>query len=146
MSLDGFITGPGPDLEHGLGRGGEAIPQWVFASHDSPRDRAILESADQSTGAVVMGRRTFDFIEDRKSTRLNSSHVANSYAVFCLIKKIHHTPERCSLPSETTLQLIRDNERLHRSWYSAPGDRLDDSFISELVRAIRSGSHHTAEA
>ncbi|HJB10135.1 MAG TPA: dihydrofolate reductase family protein [Candidatus Brachybacterium merdavium] len=63
MSLDGFITGPGPDLEHGLGRGGEAIQQWVFASHDSPRDRAILESADQSTGAVVMGRRTFDFID-----------------------------------------------------------------------------------
>src|SRR5690625_6561242 len=26
--------------------------------------------------------------EDRKSTRLNSSHVAISYAVFCLIKKI----------------------------------------------------------
>src|SRR5690625_6434545 len=36
---------------------------------------------------------------DRKSTRLNSSHVAISYAVFCLKKKIlqeHHTrfPER----------------------------------------------------
>src|SRR5690625_3310996 len=28
-----------------------------------------------------------DFIEDRKSTRLNSSHVAISYAVFCLKKK-----------------------------------------------------------
>src|SRR5690625_6536889 len=27
------------------------------------------------------------FGEDRKSTRLNSSHVANSYAVFCLKKK-----------------------------------------------------------
>src|SRR5207253_5820723 len=26
-------------------------------------------------------------LEDRKSTRLNSSHVANSYAVFCLKKK-----------------------------------------------------------
>src|SRR5690625_6251690 len=26
-------------------------------------------------------------IEDRKSTRLNSSHVASSYAVFCLKKK-----------------------------------------------------------
>src|SRR5690625_5791741 len=26
--------------------------------------------------------------QDRKSTRLNSSHVANSYAVFCLKKKI----------------------------------------------------------
>src|SRR5690625_5865109 len=27
---------------------------------------------------------------DRKSTRLNSSHVAISYAVFCLKKKRHH--------------------------------------------------------
>src|SRR5437868_12051392 len=27
--------------------------------------------------------------EDRKSTRLNSSHVSSSYAVFCLKKKIH---------------------------------------------------------
>src|SRR5437660_2887664 len=27
------------------------------------------------------------FLEDRKSTRLNSSHVAISYAVFCLKKK-----------------------------------------------------------
>src|SRR5207302_9303473 len=36
---------------------------------------------------------------DRKSTRLNSSHVKTSYAVFCLKKKtqhytIHHTMER----------------------------------------------------
>src|SRR5690625_5996609 len=29
-------------------------------------------------------------LEDRKSTRLNSSHVANSYAVFCLKKKKHN--------------------------------------------------------
>src|SRR5690625_5839040 len=28
--------------------------------------------------------------EDRKSTRLNSSHVAISYAVFCLKKKTEH--------------------------------------------------------
>src|SRR5690625_5621079 len=35
---------------------------------------------------------TFFEPEDRKSTRLNSSHVAISYAVFCLKKKIrvHH--------------------------------------------------------
>lgn len=63
MSLDGFVTGPEPDAELGLGRGGEAIQQWVFASHASPRDRAFLESADESTGAVVMGRRTFDFVD-----------------------------------------------------------------------------------
>src|SRR5438067_9125843 len=29
---------------------------------------------------------------DRKSTRLNSSHVSNSYAVFCLKKKSYHYP------------------------------------------------------
>src|SRR5690625_5459146 len=31
---------------------------------------------------------------DRKSTRLNSSHVAISYAVFCLKKKINHKSKR----------------------------------------------------
>src|SRR5438067_8882757 len=31
---------------------------------------------------------------DRKSTRLNSSHVSISYAVFCLKKKNSHTGER----------------------------------------------------
>src|SRR5690625_5495771 len=31
---------------------------------------------------------------DRKSTRLNSSHVANSYAVFCLKKKRNKTITR----------------------------------------------------
>src|SRR5690625_6201728 len=31
---------------------------------------------------------------DRKSTRLNSSHVAISYAVFCLKKKTKNNPER----------------------------------------------------
>src|SRR5256885_11088659 len=29
------------------------------------------------------------FVEDRKSTRLNSSHLVISYAVFCLKKKKH---------------------------------------------------------
>src|SRR2546430_8927445 len=33
---------------------------------------------------------------DRKSTRLNSSHSQISYAVFCLKKKIHIDPLRCS--------------------------------------------------
>src|SRR5690625_6680191 len=36
---------------------------------------------EPDTERVIRGAR-----EDRKSTRLNSSHVANSYAVFCLKK------------------------------------------------------------
>src|SRR5439155_15308811 len=39
-----------------------------------------------STGAALLAGVAADII-DRKSTRLNSSHVAISYAVFCLKKK-----------------------------------------------------------
>src|SRR5690349_22046851 len=35
---------------------------------------------------------------DRKSTRLNSSHVEISYAVFCLKKKTHQDDPAASLP------------------------------------------------
>src|SRR5689334_24819909 len=53
------------------------------ASADSATDEATLRSkfADGSVSSI-----TIDF-EDRKSTRLNSSHSSISYAVFCLKKK-----------------------------------------------------------
>src|SRR5690606_42020379 len=35
-------------------------------------------------------------VSDRKSTRLNSSHVKISYAVFCLKKKNKHALHRCN--------------------------------------------------
>src|SRR5689334_24040334 len=42
------------------------------------------------------------FVEDRKSTRLNSSHSSISYAVFCLKKKTKpiqpHVPTRYQIP------------------------------------------------
>lgn len=63
MSLDGYVTGPDPDLSHGLGRGGNAIQEWVFQSHSSPQDREFLEKAGEATGAIIMGRRTFDFVD-----------------------------------------------------------------------------------
>src|SRR5690554_5996131 len=43
-------------------------------------------------GERVQGR----YVLDRKSTRLNSSHVRISYAVFCLKKKIDR-PLKCQL-------------------------------------------------
>src|SRR3712207_7668043 len=46
----------------------------------------LLELVEE--GRVVLGRRGADVRdEDRKSTRLNSSHANISYAVFCLKKK-----------------------------------------------------------
>src|SRR5690625_6717614 len=52
-------------------------------------DRKIdpyVQKLTQITDKMV--RTAPKFHEDRKSTRLNSSHVAISYAVFCLKKKI----------------------------------------------------------
>jgi dihydrofolate reductase len=62
VSIDGFVTGPGPDLEQGLGRGGEALHRWAFAA-DNEVDAAVLTESTAATGAVVMGRRTFDFVD-----------------------------------------------------------------------------------
>src|SRR5690625_6619390 len=44
------------------------------------------EELNKSLSAMAQGFRRM--MQDRKSTRLNSSHVAISYAVFCLKKKI----------------------------------------------------------
>src|ERR1039457_937313 len=62
MSLDGFVTGPRPDLEHGLGDGGAPLHTWAMDSSDDV-DAAVLRETVKATGAVVMGRRLFDFVD-----------------------------------------------------------------------------------
>src|SRR5439155_9644190 len=58
-----------------------------------------------SVHGIVTARRDPE-LRDRKSTRLNSSHVAISYAVFCLKKKkptsptIHGIPYRPQIPPD----------------------------------------------
>src|SRR2546429_7158636 len=52
----------------------------------SPRARDHGCRAQGSVNFIALGK-----IEDRKSTRLNSSHGYISYAVFCLKKKNKHT-------------------------------------------------------
>src|SRR5437773_6455093 len=42
-------------------------------------------------GLIALCLPLFAVISDRKSTRLNSSHITISYAVFCLKKKIFNT-------------------------------------------------------
>src|SRR5438045_4859185 len=62
---------------HVILRGGIEV---VLAARDRRR-HALVFRAQGPPGLVVIGRR------DRKSTRLNSSHLGISYAVFCLKKK-----------------------------------------------------------
>src|SRR5438477_6977458 len=50
------------------------------------RSRAVSAEGAQDL-VKVAGDADLDLYEDRKSTRLNSSHMSISYAVFCLKKK-----------------------------------------------------------
>jgi dihydrofolate reductase len=61
MSLDGYVTAPGADAEHGLGVDGEALHTWAFAKGGP--DEEVLNAATDQTGAVVMGRTTFDVVD-----------------------------------------------------------------------------------
>jgi dihydrofolate reductase len=60
-SLDGYVTGPDPDMEHGLGHGGEPLHTWAIEGDDV--DAAVLREGVERTGAVIMGRRLFDIID-----------------------------------------------------------------------------------
>ena len=62
MSVDGFVTGPGADVQHGLGLSSEGLHAWALESKD-PVDRQELTSIIARTGAVVMGRKTFDTVD-----------------------------------------------------------------------------------
>jgi len=62
MSLDGFVTGPDPGPGNGLGDGGRPLHAWAFDA-DSEIDRRVLGDAVERTGAVIMGRRTFDVVD-----------------------------------------------------------------------------------
>jgi dihydrofolate reductase len=66
MSLDGFIAGPDDGPGAGLGRGGERLHGWLAAGGDGPGSyrpegpSAQVFDEMMATGAVLVGRRTFD--------------------------------------------------------------------------------------
>src|SRR5690625_6633048 len=61
---------------------GGAIGSAIRPAQGAGRPARVYRfTADELTAGLEIG--------DRKSTRLNSSHVASSYAVFCLDKKTH---------------------------------------------------------
>src|SRR5438067_3560561 len=65
----------------------DALPISDHAAENPAGDRADHAAFHSVTGGCA---------EDRKSTRLNSSHVSISYAVFCLKKKKTKTIPRVS--------------------------------------------------
>src|SRR5256885_12853087 len=68
-------------LTEGADGGGDAVDAWKVDVRDEQHAHAL--------GAAVAHHASLP--EDRKSTRLNSSHLVISYAVFCLKKKRRNT-------------------------------------------------------
>src|SRR5256885_9619057 len=72
----------------------DALPICAYGGgHRHGHDASFAE--DQALAQSVYA--LHDHGQDRKSTRLNSSHLVISYAVFCLKKK--NRPCRCGLPT-----------------------------------------------
>src|SRR5256885_8059010 len=63
-------------------------PDWVTVAIRAPHAVVCLISALAHHGLTTQVPHSIDL--DRKSTRLNSSHLVISYAVFCLKKKNIH--------------------------------------------------------
>jgi dihydrofolate reductase len=61
VSLDGFVTGPDPGPDNGLGTGGKALHTWAFS--DDPHDRRVLREVTARSGAVILGRKLFDMVD-----------------------------------------------------------------------------------
>src|SRR2546426_6205243 len=69
--------------------GGEVAPQ-AGNNHPTGIPTGVFETKDGHINIAASGNEIYGrFCRDRKSTRLNSSHLVISYAVFCLKKKKH---------------------------------------------------------
>ena len=78
ISLDGFGAGPEQSLEHPLGRGGEALHQWMFGTRFFRASNAVFNEirAKRLSGNIF----EFDAVEAGQPFRLFDS-VGNLVAV-----------------------------------------------------------------
>src|SRR5699024_11460369 len=100
--ITGGARGIGRHLSEAFAKAGYDV--IVTATSAEKAESAADEIAEATGGTVTgVGLRTDDItavnqLRDRKSTRLNSSHVSTSYAVFCLKTKAArrraHPPRR----------------------------------------------------
>src|SRR5262245_64970486 len=81
----------------------------LFTSHPNPKEEPYphrdvhARTTDEVIEAERLGYDTAWIAEDRKSTRLNSSHLGISYAVFCLKKKKQHIQTHTNEQNNTSI-------------------------------------------
>jgi len=60
MSLDGRVAGPNVSGAHPMGVRGEALHSWLFSMPRDPVDVGVEREMHDTTGAVIVGNRTFE--------------------------------------------------------------------------------------
>jgi dihydrofolate reductase len=97
MSLDGYVTGPPADSQHGLGDVDE-LHTWV--AEQDPVDTEILEQIAATTGAVVMGRRLFDIVDGPNGWTKDMGYGAQQAATPPFFVVTHSAPQHVRLERE----------------------------------------------
>src|ERR687897_67694 len=95
VSLDGFVTGPDPGPDNGLGTGGEALHTWAFS--DDPEEQRIVREATARSGAVVLGRRLFDIVDGPNGWNDETGYGAGEVGKPPFVVVTRSTPERVRL-------------------------------------------------
>lgn len=60
MSLDGFAAGPNVSVAYPMGEGGLRLHDWLLNPPMNEIDAAVVQEVFATTGAVVLGKRTFE--------------------------------------------------------------------------------------
>ncbi|MCI4061258.1 dihydrofolate reductase family protein [Micromonospora sp. R77] len=112
MSLDGFMAGPNVSVEHPMGEGGLRLHEWLFNTSTSEVDAGI-EREMSATGAVVLGRRTFDV----------GINVWNDtpFPVPCFV--LTHDPLAERVEKSGTFTFVTDVRDAHARAVAAAGDQ-----------------------
>lgn len=109
MSLDGFIAGLNDHQKQPLGDGGEAIQSWLFSGNQpskyneffqlSSTNKAVFDASIPKTGAMIVGRRTFDIVNGWEG-----SHPIQDVPIFV----VTHEPPETYLEDKTSFTFITD--------------------------------------
>src|SRR2546426_8088217 len=111
MSLDGYVTGPGADEQHGLGDAPE-LHTWV--TEQDAVDTEILERATAQSGAVVMGRRLFDIVDGPGGWNEDMGYGADQTGTPPFFVVTHAPPQDVRLERELGMRFtFVDELRIH---------------------------------
>lgn len=135
MSLDGYVAGPDQSLEHPLGKGGEALHEWAFATRDfrathgmeggeTGLDDEQAAAWNENVGAHVMGRNMFGPVRgpwgDEEWKGWWGDDPPYHAPVFVLT---HHPREPLEMQGGTTFHFVTDGieAALERAFAAADG-------------------------